>query len=386
MESEKLFNQPIDHNLSFFYYSTVLYRYTSGRNGRPVKAAEIYTETEHCIKNDAIDPIALRVIKQLRDSGFDAYIVGGAVRDLLLGKEPKDFDLVTDARPTKIKKIFRNSRIIGKRFRIVHVFFGDKIFEVTTFRSLSEGTVGNLFGTIEEDVYRRDFTLNALYYDPIKHQIIDYVGGVRDIKNKKIVPVISLKHIFTEDPVRMLRAIKYSAITGFTIPFCVIKKIKRCSHLLANISPSRLTEEFFKIVNSGHSLDIISKGMETGLYLYLQPLATALLWEKELFRVAYMNSLSELDALCAVTPKVRLGEKLIFLLRDYVNILTHWEDELKNKNTALDLYYITRRECRSFVLPINPQRTELEYAVRACLRNLGVPLRQIKKRLPQKSK
>jgi len=211
----------------------VLFRYSQSKNGRPIKTAVIYTETEHCIENSNIDPDAIRTIKHLRDYGFEAYIVGGAVRDLLLGKVPKDFDLVTNATPSRIKKLFRNSRIIGKRFRIVHVFYGSKIFEVATFRSLSEGTLGNIFGTMDEDVRRRDFTFNALYYNPLKGHIIDYVGGVKDIQNKKAVPVIPLKQIFSEDPVRMLRAIKYATCTEFCIPFFLRRKIKKCAPLLA---------------------------------------------------------------------------------------------------------------------------------------------------------
>ena len=181
----------------------MLIRYSADDKGRPIKKALIYTKDEHGITQDKIDPDALFILKQLQEYGFSAYIVGGAVRDLLVHKTPKDFDIVTDATPSKIKKIFRNSRIIGRRFRLVHVFFGSKIFEVSTFRSICDGTVGNRFGTMDEDVQRRDFTLNALYYDPLKEQIIDYVGGVKDIRKGIIRPVIPLKQIFEEDPVRL---------------------------------------------------------------------------------------------------------------------------------------------------------------------------------------
>ena len=148
----------------------MLIRYSTDSNGKPVEKAVIYTKKEHNIDPSSLDSDAVFVITRLRDSGFAAYIVGGAVRDLLVGRKPKDFDIVTDATPSRIKKIFRNSRIIGKRFRLVHIFFGEKIFEVSTFRSIEEGSVGNVFGTMDEDVQRRDFTMNALYYDPIKEQ------------------------------------------------------------------------------------------------------------------------------------------------------------------------------------------------------------------------
>ena len=241
----------------FLYSKFVLIRYSTDRNGKLVKKAVIYTKEEHLIELNKIDSDAIYIIKLLKDYGFEAYLVGGAVRDLLIGKTPKDFDIVTDATPSKIKKIFRNSRIIGKRFRLVHIFFGSKIFEVSTFRSLADGTIGNTFGTMDEDVQRRDFTINALYYDPIKEQIIDYVDGVRDIRRKLIKPVIPLNIIFEEDPVRMLRAIKYSATTGFKIPLKLHNKIRKSAHLLSPISPSRLTEELLKIINSGNSYQIV---------------------------------------------------------------------------------------------------------------------------------
>ena len=163
----------------------MLIRYGTDKNGKPVKKAIVYTKEEHGIPKNKIDFDAIQIIDRLRDSGFHAYIVGGAVRDLIVGNTPKDFDIVTDATPSKIKRLFRNSRIIGRRFRIVHVIFGTKIFEVSTFRSICEGSVGNDFGTIDEDVQRRDFTINALYYDPILEQVIDYVEGTTNAEKLK---------------------------------------------------------------------------------------------------------------------------------------------------------------------------------------------------------
>ena len=372
----------------------MLFRYTSDKNGRPVKAAVIYTETEHCINRADIDPDALRVLKQLKSYGFEAYIVGGAVRDLLLKKEPKEFDLVTDATPARIKKMFRNSCIIGKRFRIVHIFFGRKIFEVTTFRSFAEGTtIGNAFGTIEEDVHRRDFTLNALYYDPAKNHIIDYVGGVKDIRAGKIVPVIPLRQIFCEDPVRMLRAVKYAASTGFKMSFFLKRKIASSAHLLAPVSPSRLTEELVKILNSNYAAEIAELALQSGLYMYLQPAASVLIAEKKDFAAAYFKSLQELNEFNKNKHDERLGAKIVYIIRDFIDNLTDWDAEIKLLDapksahegiSAAELYKFTWRECRSFVLPMNPQRTELEYAVRFCLKKLGIPVRSQKK--PNKAK
>lgn len=350
----------------------MLYRYSANENGVPVKRAVIYTKNEHSVSVEKIDSDAMRIITYLRDNGFDAYIVGGAVRDLMVGKTPKDFDIVTDATPTKIKKLFKNSRIIGKRFRLVHVFYGPKIFEVSTFRSVEDGTVGNKFGTIEEDVQRRDFSLNALYYDPIKEQIIDYVGGVRDIKKRRVKQVIPLETIFKDDPVRMLRAVKYGAGTGFALPYRLRRAICKNAHLLGPVSPSRLTEEIIKIINSGSAYDIVSLALQTDLYMHLQPSACSLMYANKKFEHNYMSRLRELDALHIVDAKARLGQKLSYLLYDFIADLTDWQKEIEKDPNPTELYARTWVQCRNFVLPMNPPRIELEYAIRVCLKKLGV--------------
>lgn len=365
---------------------SVLVRYSKNSKGKLVKKALIYTKNEHSIDLNKIDLDAIYIINQLNDYGFEAYLVGGAVRDLLIGNTPKDFDIVTDATPSKIKKIFRNSRIIGKRFRLVHVFFGSKIFEVSTFRSLADGTVGNTFGTMDEDVQRRDFTINALYYDPLKEQLIDYVDGFKDIKKGIIKPVISLDIIFVEDPVRMLRAIKYSATTGFKIPYKLHNKIVKSAHLLSPISPSRLTEELLKIINSGHSYQIVKNALKTDLYIYLQPSATALMYEDKKFEKKYLEKLKELDALHIIEPDARLGQKLVYLIQDFIMSLTNWEKEVASCNNSGELYAKTWQQCRHFVLPMNPQRTELEYAIKYSLKKIGVKLKSPKKKNTQNNK
>ncbi|WP_177528677.1 polynucleotide adenylyltransferase PcnB [uncultured Treponema sp.] len=361
----------------------MLIRYSADSKGKPVQKAVIYTKTEHNISLKSIDPDALYVISRLRENCFDAYIVGGAVRDLIIGRTPKDFDIVTDATPSRIKKIFRNSRIIGKRFRLVHIFFGQKIFEVSTFRSTVDGSVGNAFGTMDEDVMRRDFSLNALYYDPIKEHVIDYVGGVKDIRKGIVRPVIPLNRIFIEDPVRMLRAVKYGATTGCKIPHSLKKKIRSSAPLLAPVSPSRLTEELLKIINSGHSYDIVSGTLDTNLFEYLQPSATNMMIEDRKFEKAYLQSLKELDAAAAANPGMRLGDRLFYILRDFVTNLTDWSREEKITSIAAELYKRTWASCRNFILPMNPQRTELDYAVRKILLSLGVQLKQRKPRKVQ---
>lgn len=363
---------------------TVLIRYASNVNGKPVKKAVIYTKKEHSISNDLIDNNALRIISQLRAYGYDSYIVGGAVRDLLCGNKPKDFDIVTDATPNKIKKIFRNSRIIGRRFRLVHIYYGDTIFEVSTFRSLVDGTVGNSFGTIDEDVQRRDFTLNALYYDPLKEQIIDYVGGIKDIKKKIIKPVIPLDHIFTEDPVRMLRAVKYASSTGFKMPLSLKRKIRKSAYLLSPVSPSRLTEEMLKILNSGHSYEITMKALDTHLFMYLQAAASSLIFENPKFEQNYLKHLKELDALHIINPDARLGQKLFYIIYDFVLSLSDWNLDIINKGDSQEIFKKVWKECRNFVLPMNPQRTELEYAIFLSLKKIGINVnKKNKKKSPK---
>ncbi len=355
-----------------------MYRYGKDEKGRPVKKAVVYTKEEHKIPLDKIDSDAIGVIRRLKDSGFSAYIVGGAVRDLILGNNPKDFDITTDATPSKIKRIFRNSRIIGRRFRLVHVFFGPKIFEVSTFRSTAEGSIGNDFGSMDEDVMRRDFTLNALYYDPLQEQVIDYVGGVRDIRKGVLRPVIPLDRIFVEDPVRMLRAVKYSATTGCKMSWTLRHKIRKSASLLAPVSPSRLTEELLKIINSGHAFDIVSEALDTDLYMALQPAATEFMFSDKKFEKSYMANLKRLDALNVIEKDARLGKKLVYLIKDFILSLTDWKKEIERKSSAGELYTKTWDECRRFVLPMNPQRSELEYAIRSALREIGVCIRMPK--------
>ena len=168
----------------------MLVRYGTDAQGQIVRKAHIYTADEHGILSSRIDSDAVRIIRRLTQKGYSAYIVGGAVRDLLTGRAPKDFDIATDAFPKQICRFIPKSRIIGRRFRIVHVYFyrrsGRKVLEVATFRSKHSGSENTLYGPIEEDVWRRDFTINALYYCPLKGVLLDYVGGLEDIRQKLV--------------------------------------------------------------------------------------------------------------------------------------------------------------------------------------------------------
>lgn len=352
----------------------MLIRYSHDKKGRTVKKALIYTYKDHKINRHLIDPDALRIISRLKDFGYDGYLVGGAVRDLIIGKKPKDFDIVTSAEPGRIKKIFRNSRIIGKRFRLVHIFYPEKIFEVSTFRSIQEGSVGNKFGTMDEDVLRRDFTINALYYDPEKEQIIDYTGGIRDIQMKRLVPVIPVKVIFREDPVRMLRALKYSVSSGCKMPFYLRHELKKSAPLLYSVSPSRLTEEIIKILSGGNACRIIREAVRYDLFMYLQNGAADLMDGCRDFTGAYEKSLECLDNSVISGKSARLGDKLVFIIRDFLKMITDW------KGNPVEVYKNVYAECRRFILPMNPPRLELEYAVVKCLADGGLNVRMRKKR------
>ncbi|MFW5729908.1 MAG: polynucleotide adenylyltransferase PcnB [Spirochaetota bacterium] len=262
-----------------------------------VKQAEIHTLEDHGIDRRLVDQDALKVIRRLSANGHSAYVVGGAVRDFLLGKHPKDFDVATDASPNRIKRLFRNSRIIGKRFRLVHIFFREKIIEVSTFRSEEAEGFKNVYGRIEEDVKRRDFTCNALYYSPEEQSILDYVGGVKDIRARRLRPVIPLDRIFEEDPVRMVRAVKYSAAGGFRISPGLKRQMRKSASLIGEVSPSRMTEEVFKILTSGYSRKIIEELLQFNLLRYMLPNVDHLLRDRAFadYRRRFFESLSLLD-------------------------------------------------------------------------------------------
>lgn len=279
----------------------MLVRYTASERGERRKLAEIYTAKEHNIEKNKIDLDAISIIGKLQSKGHQAFIVGGAVRDLMINKKPKDFDIVTDALPRRIRKIFWNSRVIGKRFRLVHVHYGDKIIEVSTFRSASHKG-NNVFGSMGEDALRRDFTINALYYCPIKEQIIDYVGGFKDFSRKKIRSLIDPEKSFKEDPFRMIRAVKYSAMTGFKLTSSLQTVIKRSSTVLRGCSSSRMTEEVMKILQSGYSESIVNLLEKLNLFEYVLPgvfsyLSKSAKGGKQRNRQKLLASLSELDAL-----------------------------------------------------------------------------------------
>ena len=257
----------------------------------------------HALSRRDVDPEALKVLYRLKEAGFTAYIVGGGVRDLLLGRRPKDFDIGTDAHPYQIKKLFRNCFIIGRRFRLAHIRFGTKVIEVATFRrqvtdeeqveahaaeaeaaARPAGEPGpgghdhlmhrdNTFGTAEEDAFRRDFTLNALFYDIATFSIIDYVGGLEDLRARVIRCIGDPVVRFREDPVRMQRAVSFAARLGFTIDPPILDAIATERRRIALAAPARLAEEYYKILRSGAAERTFRELHRLGL---LEPLSDVL--------------------------------------------------------------------------------------------------------------
>lgn len=347
-----------------FEVSSLFVRYSKTKNGKMVPKALVYTKAEHGINRATLDPDALKVIERLHSQGHQAYIVGGAVRDSILGRKPKDFDIVTDAVPNRIKRVFWNSRIIGRRFRLVHVFFGPKIIEVATFRSLKDGTVGNTFGTMDDDVKRRDFTLNALYYDPVDETVIDYCGGMKDIRKGEVKPLIPLNVIFKEDPVRMIRAVKYASSAGFSIGLPTRIMIKREAKLLKDVSVSRLSEEATKIFCSGKAATIFQGLFDYKLLYFFMPNIARLL-ENRVYREAFYACLAEMDQQENEDGERKLGKQLSLPLGLYLEKNVDWDA------SPHDTFPEALRLSREFLAPLNPPRVELENAIKAVYRAKG---------------
>jgi poly(A) polymerase len=262
----------------------------------PVPSASASTELciiprkQHGVTRNSISPCAIKVTSGLQQAGYSAFVVGGAVRDLLLGLEPKDFDVVTNATPEEVRAVFRRSRIIGRRFRLVHVMCGAETVEVSTFRGNSftnnsnetmthkhadeHGRIlrDNVFGSQEEDAKRRDFTVNALFYDPDSEEIWDYLDGYDDIQAKKLRIIGTPLQRYREDPVRMLRAVRLAAKLDMQIDTATATPIGDLAPLLQNVPPSRLFDEMLKLLLSGHAQTCVADLSARGLYHGLLPM------------------------------------------------------------------------------------------------------------------
>ncbi|MEK0167470.1 MULTISPECIES: polynucleotide adenylyltransferase PcnB [Enterobacteriaceae] len=251
---------------------------------------------QHTISRKDISENALKVLYRLNKAGYEAYLVGGGVRDLLLGKKPKDFDVTTNATPDQVRKLFRNCRLVGRRFRLAHVMFGPEIIEVATFRGHHEdqpadrttsqrGQNGmllrdNIFGSIEDDAQRRDFTINSLYYSVADFSVRDYVGGMQDLEEGVIRLIGNPETRYREDPVRMLRAVRFAAKLHMRISPETAEPIARLATLINDVPPARLFEESLKLLQAGHGFDTYQLLREYSLFQPLFPTITRFFTEK----------------------------------------------------------------------------------------------------------
>lgn len=302
-----------------------------------VRKPQIVQRSAHGISRSKISENALKVLYRLKNAGYQAYLVGGGVRDLLLGVIPKDFDITTDAHPEQVRELFRNCRLIGRRFRLAHVHFGREIIEVSTFRaSHNEAIAGegheedgriirdNVYGKLEDDVWRRDFTVNALYYNIEDKSIVDYVGGIEDIKNKQLRLIGIAEDRYMEDPVRMLRAVRFAVKLGFSIHPVSEQPIHDLAPLLKEIPQARLFEEFLKLFMSGQSVQTYHKLRDFGLFAILFPQTEALLNQDndfihKLLLSAFRNTDKRLAEGKPVTPAFLLAALLWIPVRNLAN-------------------------------------------------------------------
>src|SRR5476649_144865 len=326
-------------------------------------APRIVSRSEHPLSRRDMDPDALKVLYRLREAGHIAYLVGGSVRDLLLGRRPKDFDIGTSAHPSQAKKLFRNCWIIGRRFRLAHVKFGTKVVEVATFRrqlaageevvaegvpapdpETSEGRAlvhhDNTFGTPEEDAFRRDFTVNALAYDISTFSIIDYVGGLDDLAARVIRSIGDPQVRIHEDPVRMMRAVAFAARLDFTLDPPLAAAIRKHRGEIAKASPPRLIEEYYKILRAGSAEKTFRSLHELGL---LEPLSADLhhragpqLWQSLAALDAYRGEFESAPE--TLTNPILLGSLIVPLGLPLQGERPHDpEDEKRRKPPALKL-------------------------------------------------
>ena len=304
-----------------------------GKNKPPaVQEPAIIPVSSHGVTRDRLSSGSRRTCEGLQAAGFKAYVVGGAVRDLLIAAEPKDFDVATNATPEEVRRCFRRSRIIGRRFQIVHVMMGQEVIEVTTFRGqLDESTKkdehgrvlhDNVFGTQAEDAARRDFTANALYYDPATEQIIDYHHGVGDLKARTLRMIGEPRARYREDPVRMLRAVRLAAKLDLAIDPEAKRPIREMAELLENVPAARLFDEMLKLLTSGHAVKCITQLRDEGLHHGLLPLLDVIL-EQPLGEKFVMQALKNTDERIRNNKGVSPGFLFATLL--WHEVLAQWE-------------------------------------------------------------
>lgn len=347
--------------------------------GRTIPACRRYAANAHNIAPGSISSEALQVVRDLRDAGYEAYLVGGCVRDLLLGHEPKDFDVSTNALPAQVHALFRRSRIVGRRFQIVHVRSGREVIEVSTFRghhspdfdedgederadagSAVRAESGmllrdNVFGTMEEDALRRDFSVNGLYYDPDNHCVLDFCTGVEDLQTRVLRVIGDPVKRYQEDPVRMLRAVRFAAKLGFSIEETALGAIIECRNLLVQIPAARMFDEVLKLLLGGRGEETFVLLDRYGLFAPLFPDTAAALKrvpeERSLILHALRNSDERIAIGKPVTPAFLYAAMLWPALRHRLQTLL--EREQMPILTALHeaIPEVIARQVRSITIP-----------------------------------
>ena len=338
----------------------------TGKTGS--EAPKIIPRPDHNVSRDEIANSALKVLYRLHKAGYQAFLVGGGVRDVILDLHPKDFDIATDATPEEVRSLFSNCRLIGRRFRLAHVRFGREIIEVATFRAAAnhvdddsahdlEGRIirDNVYGTIEEDVWRRDFTCNALYYNIADFSSWDYTGGFEDVKKKRLVLIGDPAQRLREDPVRMLRAIRFAGKLGFTIDKSVVEVMRGHTGLLTNVPAARLFDEFLKLFQSGFAERTFNLLREHELFGELFPATEEELSNDEKYlaftHAALQNSDKRVAEGKSVTPMFLLGVFLWLPIKKLAEIRRSEEKMSESQSLGLAAYEIVSQQQRRISIP-----------------------------------
>jgi poly(A) polymerase len=327
-----------------------------------VKRVELGPEA-HRIDPERVDRSASRVVATLREAGYDGWIVGGAVRDLMLGLTPKDFDVATNATPEQVKPLFRRAFVIGRRFKIAHVMMGNDTIEVTTYRGAAvnaaptdeHGRVlsDNTYGTIEQDAVRRDFTVNALYYDPVSQVVVDFVGGHKDVATKTLKLIGDPETRYREDPVRMLRAVRLASKLGMKIAPTTKKPIALLADLITNVPAARLFDEIQKLLLSGHAVETVKQLRENGLHKGLLPLLDVITEQPK--GKAFVDA-----ALTITDERVAAGKSVspayLFAALLWHELLKAWEVEKKKGEHSIPALQnamdsVIETQCENMAIP-----------------------------------
>ncbi|MDA0148644.1 polynucleotide adenylyltransferase PcnB [Vibrio sp. LaRot3] len=355
-------------------------------------ALNIITRQEHNISRKQISDNALKVLYRLHGAGFDAYLVGGGVRDLLLGQAPKDFDIATNATPEQIRQLFKNCRLIGRRFRLAHIMFGRDIIEVATFRGhhqepsknvsqqSKEGMLlrDNVYGTVDEDAERRDFTINAMYYNIGDYSIHDYAGGMEDLEDKLVRLLGDPETRYREDPVRMLRAVRFAVKLDFDIEEDTAAPIEELAHLLQDIPAARLYEESLKMLQSGYGLETYHLMREYNLFQQMFPAVAEFFTEEYDSKTEQMLDLVLDSTDLRVEEGKRINPAFMFAAMLWYPLLAKAEQLMETRNLC---HYDAVMEASNYILDDQVRSIAIPRRHTATIREIW----QLQLRLPRRN-